>query len=315
MSTFLNVSFIPKKKEFYPELFNRLFDWVNQNCQNLEIEEILDSADYTKYSIESVEVNRVLMSDMINSIYFSYDGINSYELYGWLKLIGNKHGLGHYVKESGNVFFSIGERNIWGSYIRHYLEKEEYEKIEEHKITVLISLSELFNEWIELCEDLLQHASFYTEGSLCTRITSTMGYYLDYKDFVLDFQRILIESKSEHYFTEFYGKEDEYFFDLKNVNDTRFYNSFNDEERGNLTLLINSLNQEVIDDLKKLNEETIKINLEKSLINNPDIIFTDLENGFTLSTYPLKSLWTLYYDFLKDLKVSLLENLVNNRVM
>ncbi|WP_281989896.1 hypothetical protein [Aquimarina aggregata] len=301
MSTFLNVSFLPKKKEFYPELFNRLFNWVNQNCRNLEIEEILDSADYTKYSIENVETNRVLMSDMINSVYFSYHCLNSYKLYGWLKLIGNKHGLGHYVRESGNVLFSIGERSIWGSYIRRHLEKEEYEKLEEHKVAVLVGLSGLFNEWIELCEDILQFASFYTEDILRSRITSTMGYYTSYKDLVLDYSRILIESKSDHYFTEFYNDEDKYLENIENLNNIKFYESFNDKKRGDLAQLIGCLDEEVIGELKGLSQEVIKSILEKSLKNNPDIIFTDLKNGFTLSTYPLKSLWTVYYDFLKEL--------------
>lgn len=313
MSTYLITSFIPKNEKHYKELFTRLYKWVKTECINIEIEEILDSADYTKYSIDKVDVDKVLSSDVLNMVNFTYCKIKPLEVYGTLKLVGNRHGGGYYAKENSILNISLNERSIWGSHIRKHIESEDYEKVEEHKVNVLFSLSELFNNWVKLNSDILQYASLYTEDALRSRITSTIGYYTDYLDFVLDYDRILIESKSNHYFTEFYGNEEKYPKNLEDINDIQFYESFNDEERGDLALLINSLDQEIIDNLKRLNEEIIKTNLEKSLINNPDIIFTDLENGFILSTYPLKSLWTLYYDFLKKLKVSSPENLISDR--
>lgn len=302
MSTYLITSFIPKNDRCYKELFTRLYNWVKTECINVEIEEILDSADYTKYNIDTVDVDKVLSSDVLNIVNFTYCKIKPLEVYGNLKLVGNRHGGGYYAKENSILSISLNERSIWGWYIRRHIENEDYEKAEEHKVNILLSLSELFNNWVRLNGDILQYASLYTESALRSRITSTIGYYTSYLDFVLDYDRILIESKSNYYFTEFYGNEEKYLENLEDINDIQFYKSFNDEERGDLILLINNLNLEIIDRLKELNEEIIKVKLEKSLIDNPDIIFTDLENGFTLSTYPLKSLWPLYYDFLKELK-------------
>ena len=303
MSTYLYTSFLPKEKEQYPELFNRLFNWVKQKGIDIEIEEILDSADYTKYPIQDVGPIKVLDSKVKNSVSFTYSRLKPYEIYGDLQLVGNKYGLGYMAKASGNIKIFLNERSIWGSRIRHYLANEEYEKIEEHKVAVLIGLSGLFNEWIELCEDLLQHASFYTEGKLRSRITSTMGYYTSCKDFILDYSRILIDAYTEHHFPEYIGQEAKYLQSLgTTINDEVFYNTFKDEERGDLITLIKKLYPEFINSLNDLSENTIKDSLWHVLKKNNEIIFSETRYGFTLCTYPLSSLWPLYSDLLRELQ-------------
>ncbi|MFD2566827.1 hypothetical protein [Pseudotenacibaculum haliotis] len=302
MSTYLYTSFIPKDKKQFPELFGRLYGWVKKKGIDIEMVEFLDSANFTQYPIENIDAIKTLNSDRKNSISFNYMKLTPYEVYGTLELIGDKRGLGYNAKENGSIFFSISERSIWGWFVRNYLEREEYEKIEEHKVAVLLGFCELFNEWVELCEDLLQHASLYTEGKLRSRITSTMGYYTSYKDFIFDYSRILIDSHSENYFPDYLNQENSYLHSLDDtIVDEAFYSEFKDENYGSLNQLIKKLDSGLINSLNTLDENKIKRILNNVLKDNHDVIFNETESGFILSTYPLSSLWLVYHNFLEKM--------------
>lgn len=304
MSTNLYVSFIPKKEEQYPVLFNRLLSWVKKKGEDIEIEEILDSSDFTKYKIQEIDPEKIIKSNLINSVGFTYKKLKPYELLVSLYLVGSKRYMGHYSKENGNIYLSICERSIWGWYLRHYLEREEYEKIIEHKVNVLIGLSDLFHEWISLSEGLIKQASFFKEDELRSRVTSFIGYYSNFKDFVIDFTRIVLDSKSNYYFTEYHGKEEEFVKLIgDDIRDKHFYNNFKDNDRGYLLNFINRLDINALELLKNLKSEVIEKKLMSVLKNNNDFIFNKTNQGFIICTYPDNSLWTIYYDFFEEINI------------
>ncbi len=296
------ISFIAKNKQQYSELFNRLFAWVKKEGVDIEIEEILDAADFTKSLIKDIDSSRLLNSELQHIVSFTYLNLKPLEISSKLNLVGDKRGMGIYIKENGNIYFSLNGRNLWGWYERKYLKNEEYEKIEEHRILLLIGLSELFNELVKLCESLISHGSFFIEGELRTRITSSMGYYNCYKDFVFDYSRVLLDSKSNYYFTEYLGNEKRLLNEINSdIENKIFYNNFKDDVRGDLSNFIKKIDFNSIELLSSLTEKHIEEKLKIILKKNEDVIFNKTKTGFTICTYPNDTLWTIYYDFLEEI--------------
>ena len=83
-------------------------------------------------------------------------------------------------------------------------------------------------------------------------------------------------------------------------NNLNIFNSFNDEKRGSLIQMIKGLDLRLISYLDSLEENDVKYHLSIILEKYKDIIFTKTKFGFTLSTYPLSSLWIVYYDFIQQ---------------
>lgn len=301
MSTTLNISFIPKKKSDYSEIYQRLSNWMRQHSESFSQTEILDSADYTSYKVETIAPEEILKSNKAVTLSFFLSKYKPLEIRGDLWLYGNRHNGGYPAKRNGNIKFSLDERDVWGIYRREYLEKGEYEKARDREISVLFEVSEFFIDLVQICEDVIHYASFYTESGMPTPFTSSMAYYSSAKQFVLDYKRIVIESKSNNCLVDFFGREQESNFFTQEILEEDYYKSFYDEQRGNLVSLINVLNLELADFLSKLDEELIMENLQLVLKKNEDVLFNRTNNGFVLCTFPLYGLWTVYFDFLKQL--------------
>ena len=118
-------------------------------------------------------------------------------------------------------------------------------------------------------------------------INKLRSYYTSYKDFIVDYSRLLIDSYSENYLTEYLGKEKEYLQLLSpNINNINFYSSLKDEERGNVLSLINKLDKNSIKLLNGLSEEKIKTYLKKVLDSNDNIIFNKILDGVYSNYFP-----------------------------
>lgn len=306
MSTILSISFLAKNKDNYLRVYENLNQWVCEKCDVGELNKLYwNSATLESNLVDSLNPENVIESKNQFALDFTYKKNNPYEINGSLLFSGNDFDYGNEVKNNGNIRIRLNERFIWGSFNRHFSGNEEYEKLVEHRVSVLLGLSELFNEWVDLCEGLLDYASFYTESGVPVGPTSTMAYYRDYDDFILDYIRLLLESKLDLSLIEFYGNEQEYFRKpLGEIKNTFYYESFEEKNGQSLINFINDLSLDNINVLNGLDKQTIKETLENVLKKNHDFLLIRTKEGFTLSTYPLSSLWPIYLEFIKELNIN-----------
>lgn len=301
MSTVLSISFIPRVSSDYPEIFCRLSNWIEKYSDSFCLKEIPDTANYKSNEVKSINPIDILSSSKAVVYDFLLTKYMPLEIRGSLWLYGHRYGDGQLARENGNVKFSIDERYIWGEYRRQNLESKEYEKAREHEISVLFEISEFFNDLVLTCESLINYASIYTESGIPTSFTSSAVFFKDLGDIAKDYQRVYIESRSGKSLLDFFGlKESNYEVGYRIINKA-YYESFASDNDGNLLDFLESFGLEDAYALSKLENNWIEKNLKAVLLDNTDIIFYEIGSGYTLATYPLLGLWTLYRDLFNKL--------------